>query len=179
MLPLVSHGRILAANGLSLMAFDLANIGADVAGGAPAWRFDAPQYGQGPYWRDNYVANCAPAVADGVAYAALASRSHQTAVDIAFNNWVIIYPLPHRCLYALDERTGDVIWSHDPSAPRGREDAAEMTKERRVAAARRRRRRDRVDVDVRGHLRRAARLLRPPDGAHPLAHEPRAGPARR
>jgi outer membrane protein assembly factor BamB/tetratricopeptide (TPR) repeat protein len=128
-IPVVSHGRVLSGNGLSILAVDLASVGVDMADGGAAWRFDAPQWSSGPYWRDNYVASCAPAVADGVVYAALASRSDQPAQDIQFNGYVIIYPLPHRCLYALDERTGDVIWSHDPSRLAGREDAYEMSKE--------------------------------------------------
>jgi len=127
--PIVSHGRIFADNGLSLLAVDLASVGMDSGDAGPTWRFEAPQYASGPNWRDNHVASFSPAAADGVVYAALAARADAPSIDLYFGRYVIIYPLPHRCLYAFDERTGDVIWSHDPAHMAGRDDAAEISKE--------------------------------------------------
>ncbi len=119
--PLVSHGLVFVNSGLSLIAVNLSS-------GTVAWRHDAPQ--QEPEWRDSHVVSHTVAVADGAVYAALATRSDAAGFDRRFYGHTILYPLPHRALHAFDERTGDLLWSHETSrlAP-GREDAAEITKE--------------------------------------------------
>jgi outer membrane protein assembly factor BamB len=121
--PLVAHGRVLVNSGLSVLA-------ADLPSGVTAWRHDGPQ--QHADWRDSFVSTHTVAVADGVVYAALAARSDapDAQFDRHFMGYTIIYPMPHRVLYALDERTGDVVWSHETArlAP-GREDASEISKE--------------------------------------------------
>lgn len=122
--PLVAHGRVFVNSGLTLLATNLSS-------GVTAWRFDGPQ--QHADWRDCYVATHTAAVADGVVYAALATRSDQPdarTFDRHFMGYTIIYPMPHRVLYAFDERTGDVLWSHETSRlTPGREDAKEISKE--------------------------------------------------
>jgi outer membrane protein assembly factor BamB len=121
--PLIAHGRVFVNNGLSLLCLGLSD-------GATLWRHDGPQ--RHADWRDSYVATHTTAVADGVVYATLAARSDapDPSFERHFMNYTIIYPMPHRVLYAFDERTGDVLWSHETAglAP-GRDDLREISKE--------------------------------------------------
>jgi hypothetical protein len=138
--PVVAQGVVYLNNGLSLRAVDLSS-------GNALWQKNGDQ--RAARWRDNKLAAHSAAVADGVVYAALATRADAPDMEREFYGRTIVYSLPHRSLYALDARTGDVLWSHQDERLEGRPDAREG----------------------------AARLLRPAHGRNALAAEHRAGPA--
>jgi outer membrane protein assembly factor BamB/tetratricopeptide (TPR) repeat protein len=121
--PVVSRGLVFLNTGLSLVALNLSN-------GGTAWRHDSRH--QEADWRDSFVASQTVAVAGGTAYAALVTRADgvEPGVESMFANKRIIYALPHRCLHAFDERTGELLWSHESSKMEpGRPDAAEVDRE--------------------------------------------------
>ncbi|MCE9634290.1 MAG: PQQ-binding-like beta-propeller repeat protein, partial [Planctomycetes bacterium] len=118
--PTISHGSVFLNNGLDLRAYDIAS-------GRETWRVDTQQ--REPVWRDSPNAYSAVTVSDGVVYAALATRTDAPEIDRRFYGAIIIYSLPHRSLHAVDARTGDVLWSHDPRRLGGRADADEIERE--------------------------------------------------
>ena len=118
--PVAAQGVVYLNNGLSLRAVDLSS-------GHQIWRKNGDQ--RSARWRDNKLAVHTAAVADGVVYAALATRADAPDMEREFYGRTIVYSLPHRALHALDARTGDVIWSHEDERLEGRPDAAEVSEE--------------------------------------------------
>ncbi len=102
--PVVAQGMVFVNNGLSMRAVDLST-------GRMVWRKESRQ--RVANWRDNKLAVHTASVADDVVYAALATRSDAPKMERKFYGRTIVYALPHRSLYALDARTGAVLWSHE------------------------------------------------------------------
>lgn len=121
-MPLVWRGLVLVNNGLSLTAVNLSS-------GSPAWRHETRQ--TWAEWRDHFGAAHTPSAADGLVYAALATRAEKGDLDFErhFSGHTIVYAMPHRVLHAFDERSGEVVWSHETGRLAGRPDAAEIEKE--------------------------------------------------
>lgn len=118
--PAVSQGLVLANDGLSLTATELAS-------GRPVWRLQTPL--REAEWRDHQNAFHTVSVSEGVAYAALATRADSPEIERRFYGRLILYSRPHRALHAVDARSGELLWSHESSRIAGRADAAEIERE--------------------------------------------------
>ncbi len=118
--PVVANGIVYVSDGLRLRAVDLSS-------GRLLWQADTRQ--RAPVWRDNVQALFAPTVADGVVYAALATRSDAPQMDRVFFGHIIVYSRPHRALGAWDARSGEKLWSLADEDIVGRPDAEYVTHE--------------------------------------------------
>ena len=102
--PVLVRNVLYVNNGLEVRAHD-------VSSGRAIWAHRTVQ--RHADWRDNRHYVHSAAVADGVVYAAPATRSDAPSMKRVFYSREIVYKLPHRALHALDAHTGEVLWAHD------------------------------------------------------------------
>ncbi len=119
--PVIAQGAMFLNTGLSVTAIEAST-------GRRLWRRDGPL--QDAQWRDNPAQHHTVAVADGVVYAPLATRSDAPTMRTrrAYTQ-LIVYALPHRSLHAIDARSGEILWAHDGPGLADRPDAEEIERE--------------------------------------------------